>query len=424
MSVDFRLPNINGKTDSEKISQITRYIYRLTEQLNFSVNSAENERNAFRIETSSSAGAAEEERKMSEAYSAVKSMIVKSADFIKSVSDEISVRLEGEYLAKSEFGKFEEKTSADISANSTALTQLYSYTSNIRSDYADFDVENKSYIKTGLLYENGSQPVYGVGVGLLRTQTNTNGTLVIDRENLATTFTADRISFWGNDTELAYITPTHVYFPQGTLTAYGATITGNITAQTGSIAGFDIDGDTLKGVHVGMCGVSGKDFAFWAGGDTGSTAPFRVSHDGAFSATRGEVGGWTINETGLFHTLISPDKTVAYEVSISTFLNEEVGNTFAQHIDNSTSFLVKENGTPVFYIRPNGDAMIGGFEFSFADGMSILRQGNGVTMRSYEVVGYRDNGSVISDWYDICDASQFIKNNKQTLLTLLQNAGG
>ena len=41
MSIDIRLPNINARTDSEKISQLSKYLYQLTEQLNFSLNTIE-----------------------------------------------------------------------------------------------------------------------------------------------------------------------------------------------------------------------------------------------------------------------------------------------------------------------------------------------------------------------------------------------
>ena len=247
MSFDFRLPSITG-SDTEKIAQLTRYIYRLTEQLNFSLNTIEGAVHATGATgsvTSAPSVTQSEEEKLEGAYASIKSMIIKSADFIESLTDKVSVSLGGAYLAKSEFGTYKETTNAAIEANSTGITQLYSYTSNLQSDYADYDVENKSYIKTGLLYNDGSQPVYGVGVGLLNATTDANGRRTIDRQNLATTFTAGRISFWGNDKELAYATPSEIYFPEGVLKAYGAEITGKITATAGTIGGCKIENNKL-----------------------------------------------------------------------------------------------------------------------------------------------------------------------------------
>lgn len=237
MSTNLRLPNITGKTDTEKITQLTRYIYQLTEQLNFSLNETEAPAGGtYGVSVQSGSGgddtALTEAEKLEKSYSTIKSMIIKSADFTESLYEEVKLQLSGSFVAKSEFGTYREKTDMALDANSTGITQLYSYTSNIRSDYGDFDVANQSYIKTGLLYEEDSQPVYGVGVGLLAATTDVDGYRVIDRSNLATTFTPGKISFWGNNTELAYITPTQVYFPSGTLTAYGAKITGDITGGT------------------------------------------------------------------------------------------------------------------------------------------------------------------------------------------------
>jgi hypothetical protein len=37
----FRLPNINGRTDSEKIAQLTDFIFQLVRELNMKMNSLE-----------------------------------------------------------------------------------------------------------------------------------------------------------------------------------------------------------------------------------------------------------------------------------------------------------------------------------------------------------------------------------------------
>lgn len=552
MSTNLRLPNITGKTDTEKITQLTRYIYQLTEQLNFSLNEIESPAGgaygaSLRSDPGGDDAALTEAEKLEKSYSTIKSMIIKSADFTESLYEEVKLQLGGSFVAKSEFGTYREKTDMALDANSAGITQLYSYTSNIRSDYGDFDVANQSYIKTGLLYEEDSQPVYGVGVGLLTATTDADGHRVIDRGNLAATFTPGKISFWGNDTELAYITPTQIYFPSGTLTAYGAKITGDITggtinignrflvdaagnatlsgsirltgdiiwgeendpakieeslsaritanteglsalsawksgveddvssiafisakaeenaaaitakvsttggnassfswsltengfllksngaavmdvtaagaevtgkitATTGKIAGFEITGDLLKGQKVGMCGapVAGSDetdCAFWAGSDTGLNAPFRVGHAGEMKATYGEIGGWQISPERLRKTFTA-DAT-EYEVSFDSSLNKTVGTTTAAWIEHSTSLLVKENETPVFYIRPNGKAFIGGFDFSPGGGIYRVENGTGVAIRRYGLEGYRDGVRILVDWYDVCEAVQKIVN--------------
>ncbi len=193
------------------------------------------------------------------------------------------------------------------------------------------------------------------------------------------------------------------------VTSAGAEVTGKITAAAGQIAGFEITEDLLKGQQVGMCGVPGTDYAFWAGSDTGLTAPFRVGHAGQMEATAGTIGGWEINSERLYKRFQSGSDY--YDVSINASLYQGVGSTFAEYIKNSTSFIVTENETPVFYIRPNGDAYIGGFHYSFQNGMTYTNNGNGVAIRRYELVGYKNGKNTISvSWYDVCAAVQYMKN--------------
>ena len=66
---------------------------------------------------------------------------------------------------------------------------------------------------------------------------------------------------------------------------------GEVTAKAGFIAGFAISGDSLVGSSVGMCGKSGENYAFWAGSDNSSSAPFRVGHDGVLNATGATIEG-------------------------------------------------------------------------------------------------------------------------------------
>lgn len=89
--------------------------------------------------------------------------------------------------------------------------------------------------------------------------------------------------------------------------------TGNITATGGKIAEYTISGAKLVGTNVGLSGLSGDGWAFWAGSDTPSAAPFRVGHSGSLSATNadingtitssnGSIGSWSINNDGIYNS--------------------------------------------------------------------------------------------------------------------------
>ena len=98
----------------------------------------------------------------------------------------------------------------------------------------------------------------------------------------------------------------------GIATLQGATVVGNITAESGKIGKFSIDnlalvtGDT----DVTCAGLGGNSQAFWAGSLTMDDAPFKVGYDGKLYAsdadisgiinsTDGSIGGWKINSEGI-----------------------------------------------------------------------------------------------------------------------------
>lgn len=86
----------------------------------------------------------------------------------------------------------------------------------------------------------------------------------------------------------------------GVLTATGANISGKITAKEGTIGGYTISGNILKGSTVGMCSKSGDEWAFWAGAKDGDSAPFHVGHTGKVYASDLFITGTIKNEKGTF----------------------------------------------------------------------------------------------------------------------------
>ena len=95
----------------------------------------------------------------------------------------------------------------------------------------------------------------------------------------------------------------------GIATLQGATVVGNITAESGKIGKFNLDnlalvtGDT----DVTCAGLGGSSQAFWAGSLTIDDAPYRVGYDGKLyasdaniageiTATSGKIGKYTIDD--------------------------------------------------------------------------------------------------------------------------------
>lgn len=111
----------------------------------------------------------------------------------------------------------------------------------------------------------------------------------------------------------------------GIATLQGATVVGNITAESGKIGKFNLDnlalvtGDT----DVTCAGLGGSSQAFWAGSLTMDNAPFHVSYDGSLYAskanisgvinsTEGSIGGWNIVKNSINSSYSNTDTTEYY----------------------------------------------------------------------------------------------------------------
>lgn len=93
----------------------------------------------------------------------------------------------------------------------------------------------------------------------------------------------------------------------GTLYAINANIAGVITIGAGSTAGgWVIDSDSIHDAasFVGLSSAvtGGNDLRIWAGSATPASAAFRVYEDGSMVASKGTIGGWTINTTNITDT--------------------------------------------------------------------------------------------------------------------------
>lgn len=221
MAVQIQTPNITGGTDREKLQQIQSYLYRMAQQLQWAfdnISTAGGSSDA-RLPGQTARESAGKEQAESN-FRDIKDLIIKSADIVNAYYAQITRRLEGVYVAQSEFGTYTQKTDLIVEENSTNITQLFTNYQKISDTLEDIDkrtVDTNAYLKTGLLEERADGvPVYGLEIG----QTNSvDGQNVFDK---FARFTADRLSFFDrNDVEVAYISDYKLYITN-------AEITGNL----------------------------------------------------------------------------------------------------------------------------------------------------------------------------------------------------
>lgn len=212
MSCDIRLPKVTATTDAGKLQQIQSYMYQLVEQLNIAladVESIATDQSAGTNQPSASATGGSGTKPVAD-FNSVKALIIKSADIVNAYYKEIKKRLEGLYVAESDFGVYAEQTASEIHANSIAIEQMYTNIQTIISDIDSLEhslIEVDAFIKSGVLYydEDGT-PVYGLEIGQ---RTEIDGEEVF---NKYARFTSSKLSFYdSNDNEVAYISDKKLY---------------------------------------------------------------------------------------------------------------------------------------------------------------------------------------------------------------------
>lgn len=224
MSIDIRLPNINSATEQGQLSQMRSYLYQLVEQLNWALNTVQDGAVQTVVQpmtapTASGTAAAEQEAQ--DTFNSIKSLIIKSADIVNAYYETMRLRMDGEYVAESDFGVYRRTTAAELSATTDSVNQLYTDLQSVE-ETADGAYDSvravTANIKTGLLYTNESGvPVYGLEVGQRNVE---NG---VESFRKYARFTANRLSFYDqNDTEVAYISDYKLFITK-------AQITGSIT---------------------------------------------------------------------------------------------------------------------------------------------------------------------------------------------------
>lgn len=210
MSIELRYPKITGKTEREQLVQLKSYLYQLVGQLQFAlttVESASGNAPAPQIQTTPSSTASP--TNAGATFDSIKALIIKSADIVDAYYQEINSRLEGLYVAESDFGTFVEQTEQTFTQSSTDIEQAFTHIQQLLTEIENLNftlAEVNAYIRSGLLYYDNGVPVYGLEIG----QKNTvDGADVF---NKYARFTSDRLSFYDqNDSEVAYISDYKLY---------------------------------------------------------------------------------------------------------------------------------------------------------------------------------------------------------------------
>lgn len=125
--IDIRQPNITAKTTREQVLQMRSYLYQLSQQLNWALNTVSGGSSGENVVLpqgmADSGGGGTDP---AATFAAIKGLIIKSTDIVNAYSESISQKLEGKYVAQSDFGEYREETAALITGNSKNISQMFS----------------------------------------------------------------------------------------------------------------------------------------------------------------------------------------------------------------------------------------------------------------------------------------------------------
>ena len=197
------------------------YLFQMAQQLNLALERLEGG-GAVRVAAvpTGAAGAAEapSAAEQKQQYDNLKSLIVRTARQIRSEMDQVRLELAGEYVAQSDFGTYLQKLNSSIAAQPDAMTQYYSFVSDLQADmeavsaaFSGYRVESEGYIRTGIVSYDGAVPVFGVAVGQDLVVQEVDGQPVVEQKNFRAVFTANKLSFWQDAVEVAYVSNNRLY---------------------------------------------------------------------------------------------------------------------------------------------------------------------------------------------------------------------
>lgn len=212
MNMEIRYPNITARDEAGQLLQVKSYLHQLVGQLNWAMKTIESGSSTSVVDSKGNPLATGTTTKEDPAtsFNQIKALIIKSADIVNAYYEKINARLEGIYVAESDFGVYAEQTSQEIEANSTAIEQFYTELQQVITDIESVEhtlIEVNAHIKSGLLYyDEEGMPVYGLEIGQ---RSEIDGEEVF---NKYARFTSEKLSFYdSNDNEVAYISDKKLY---------------------------------------------------------------------------------------------------------------------------------------------------------------------------------------------------------------------
>lgn len=326
----FDIPTFTG-TAEEQLEQIKNYLFLQHEQLNYNLEQTQPEKIWEQTQTAiRNADNALEPQAVQDTYKSLRDLIVATADVAISRSDTVQRMLEQMQAFRSDYGVFSEEITRTIEETAQATDDNFTYIGRVESALGAYKLEMGNFIKTGYLDTSANPPVFGIDIGLLQGSYSVDGTTISNQTPRKIRITPDKLSFYDNTTEVAYISSGAIYFPNaqitggsinigngafqvssaGVLSATGATISGTITAAANSSFG----GWTIgtNAIYRGSETFEGSNTIYFGKDGISIGNKFSVDDDGKLTCESATIGGWTVDANSLSRTYGSGSSAVTF----------------------------------------------------------------------------------------------------------------
>ena len=210
----FDNPPIQTGNQAEQLNRLYGYLGIISNQLNSMVVDIEIRQQKTVEQTQ--AAVQEKEQGAADSFIKAKSLIIKTAEIVRTEMEEIRATLTGSVEALSDqFGSYQQTITQEITTTATALLQTFNIEeriSDVEQEMTNFVRSQTSYIYAGILDTNTGKTGIAIGEGV----TDENGGLVVD--NRVVQITSDRIAFYQNGVEVAYFSNNNFYIAKGVVT--------------------------------------------------------------------------------------------------------------------------------------------------------------------------------------------------------------
>lgn len=217
-NVFFDNPPVLQGNERTQLTQLYNYLFNVSNKLNEAMMTVSMQE-AQQAEAQQAGGSTAEEQKQKEQFQTLKSMIIKSAEIVRTEMQEISTELHGETEAISEqFGTLVENMDATIRATAEGVMQDYHFDQLVTDTQTNtfYRQQTNQYIFTGLI--NDDPVEYGIAIGEGVTAYDQEGNPYLNQNAKVATFTMNKLAFWQGTVQLAYFSSGKFYITNGEIT--------------------------------------------------------------------------------------------------------------------------------------------------------------------------------------------------------------